>query len=364
MRRARAALLLAAALASGCADAGANGGGTTAEADSASGTPETSGMPPEMSSPPPEARLFPEVFSVSDATVLDGDWYILDRRAHRVHRISPDGRLQSFGGEGSGPGEFRRPAAIVARGDSIILVASGILHVFSSSGEHLADRRFGAGPTMDCIGMTVRGADAVSVRAGLLLLVKCARPGEGTSTHVAIETVDGALRSLARQDEEVGTLDLASAEPVLARHPRGFLFGSGWDGCLNLFSESGERLDVLCHDWLDRLDIPPEVAREIEELAAGVRAQGIRVRMPEYMAALTGVSVMPGGQLVFKVYESVGLETEILRLVTRGEAGRAVALPVPPASILFHEGTSALAAWEELDGTRIYIRNLDEPGGA
>ena len=86
---------------------------------------------------------------------------------------------------------------------------------------------------------------------------------------------------------------------------------------------------------------------------------GIRVQLPESMPALVGVSAMPGGRLVYQVLAPGDADMETLQLVIRGEGGRAVTLSVPPAPMLFQDGTSVLAAWAELEGTRIEMRSLD-----
>lgn len=346
--------LLVAVVFPGCfAETDTDGPGSPPEADSAGKTLELAG-------PPSGAPLFPEVFSVTDAAMHQGVWFVLDGRGNQVHRIDPDGgTLRSFGREGSGPGEFRRASAIVAHGDSIIVVDHGIVHVFSPVGRHIEDRGFRPGPGLDCVAATVRVSDAVSTPAGLLMLGECLRPDGGTTVHAAVETVDGTIRSLAHRDGQAGRIDLDGMAAVVARHPQGFLFGSGWERCLDLISLSGQGLDTICHDWLERLDIPPEAFRELEGAIAEARGLGIRVELPESMPALVGVSAMPRGRLVYRVFAPGDPDMETLQWVTRGEAGRAVPLPLPSAPLLFLDGESALAAWNEMEGTRIDIRTVD-----
>ncbi len=343
--------LLVAVVVAGCAEADPGGAGTPSEAGSADRTSGPSG-------PPPDARLFPEVFSVRDATAHGDAWFVLDGRATRVHRISPQGGpVLSFGREGSGPGEFRRPGAIVAHGDSIVVVENGILHLFSAGGEHIADRRFQLDPSFECLSGTSRVRDAVSLRGGMLLLLDCVGTDAGPTTHAGIET-GGLVRSLARLESASGALDVDGVFAVIASHPRGFLFGSASRQCLDLFSPSGIKLDEVCHEWLERLEFPQA---EFEDLNARARRARVRVRLPETLPPFVAVSVTSAGRLIYMGPAPGEAARETLALFTAGEAGRAITLPVPAAPFMFQEGLGILAAWAEMEGTRIALLTLDDP---
>ena len=347
--------MFAGAVASGCSDADREDIGSPA--GSVSSPDRTS----EKGGAPPGTPLYTEVFSVIDAAVLDGNWFVLDGRGHQVHHISPDGELvHTFGREGSGPGEFRHAEAIVAHGDSIVVADDAILHVFSLHGEHIEDRRVQPGPTFDCFAPTMRIADAVSVGARLLLQVECLGPDARSSVHVAAETADGFIRSLAHREGRSRSFDFSSTLTLVAGHPQGFLFGSAWESCLDLYSLAGRRLEAICHDWLEPIDMPPEIARVYEGTIADARRQGIRVRLPETLPAIVGVSSMAGGRLVYQILLPEDPDLETFQLVTQDETGQAVALPVPPAPVLFQDRRSVLAAWGELEGTRIHIRTLND----
>lgn len=70
----------------------------------------------------------------------DGGILVLDGQSHLVHVFDSSGRpIRSFGGEGEGPGEFRRPASITALADGRVAVGQGfppVLHWLSDTGEY------------------------------------------------------------------------------------------------------------------------------------------------------------------------------------------------------------------------------------
>ena len=330
--------------------------------------PDGSGThgPLEPVSAPPDARLFPEVLSVTDATEHDGIWFVLDARAHQIHLVSPEeGVLESFGREGEGPGEFGRPTAIVAHGDSIVVVAGGMLHLFSVRGEHIVDRRLGPGLDDGCILLPGSIEAAVSLRAGILLLVKCFDVGTGSVTaHAAIETGDGRLRSIARRDGEPGEISLSAMSPILAVHPDGFLFGHGSDSCLSLIDPSGLELDTICHGWIEPVPLPSQVARELFGNAMdAARQAGVRLRIPDELPAVVGVSVANRDRFVYRVLLPGRVETATMGLVTQDEKGSVLPLDAPHSSHLFMDGLSVMAAWEEMEGTRMAFRTMSDLDG-
>ena len=75
----------------------------------------------------------------------DGRIAIVNAGGHQVRIVAPDGRtLRNVGREGSGPGEFRVPAWIGARGDTLVvadMLASRVSH-FTDDGVFLRSAQF------------------------------------------------------------------------------------------------------------------------------------------------------------------------------------------------------------------------------
>lgn len=75
----------------------------------------------------------------------DGGMLVLDAQTHFVHVFDSAGRqVRRFGGEGEGPGEFRRPAAVTALDDGGFAVGQGfppVLHWLTAEGDYLHSSR-------------------------------------------------------------------------------------------------------------------------------------------------------------------------------------------------------------------------------
>jgi len=307
-----------------------------------------------LTAAPPGTPVLREVTSVTDAAFHRGEWFVLDRRSAQVHRIDASGSLvESFGRQGEGPGEFRRPAAIASRGDSVVVVDGGILHLFRTDGDHIADRRIGLG---GCGYGTVR--DVLSVSTGLLMLVDCTAPGR-LGWLVVLVPLDGPSRTLAVLDRDPDVVDLGMAWAVIGAHPQGFLFGLPEHDCLGLFSPRGGELGRVCHDWIERLPFPESVGRTITSLRERVKRSGARLVESDRMPPFTRVFLTGGDRLAYQA--PLPEQIEVFRLVTSGVAGETAVFPLPPADGLFAAGYSVLLWWEDLEGTRISVRTLDAP---
>ncbi len=304
-----------------------------------------------LTAAPPEARLYRAVFSVSDAVLHRGVWFVLDRRGAQVHRISESGSLLgSFGRKGEGPGELRGPAAIALHRDTVVVLDGGDLHLYDLDGDHLEDRRVRLG---GCANGSAR--DLLSQPTGLLLLVDC-RASDRTAWSVILENSKGASQTMVVRASDPGVVDVTMANAVLGAHPRGFVFGLAGNDCLDLFSPQGEELGEVCHDWIERLPIPEALGGRMASLQARARQSGLRLieldRLPPFIQVFSA-----GGELAYQVPVPEAIET--FRLVTRGPAGEALAFPLPVADGMFAADDSVLLWWEDIAGMRIAVRKLD-----
>lgn len=324
--------------------------------DGAPAVPGSAVVADRGTAPPPGTELLPRVLSATDATLHEHDWFVLDGRAGMAHRIDSVGTLVlSFGRMGEGPGEFERPTAIVAHGDSIVVVDRDALHVFDPQGGHIADRLIAF---EQCPAGRVQ--DAMSSPSGLIVMVRC-REHDRIAWQVMAEGRDGFKRLLASRTRDAAIMDRSSLWLVLSWHPRGFLFGSPYDECLGLFDPVGRALDSVCHAWIARLPWPEEYRASTEGVRRRLRQSGIRLDLPTHLPPFIGVSSLSDGRIAY--YAPLAGNDQALGLVTRGANGETVPIPVPRFPILFAEGNSILAARLELGGTRIAIKTLDRDQG-
>ena len=307
-----------------------------------------------VSDAPPEAVLFREVFAVDDAVFGDGVWYVLDRRGKQIHGLSPGGsHLGSFGREGEGPGEFRNAVAVTIHSDTVVVPDGRTLHLFDAAGTHIVDRTVG-------LDMSCEINDAVSAWPSLLLLTECFdRLDMENKARVVVEEEDGSVRLVASRS--MGAADPQLSTVVLGEHPRGFVFGSPYDGCLDLLGPSGDVLGSVCHDWIEPVPIPALSEEQTAKLAAlqqRGRQLGIDVNMPEYLPPFDRVFTTVGDRLMYLAFlpDEAGK-----KLVTQADDGGATTIHMP-APILFAHGTEVLAAWEEREGMRIHFHTLEPPG--
>jgi len=98
----------------------------------------------------PEEEMFGSVQSI--AVTDSGDILVVDEQVPAIRRFGPDGTyLGDIGREGSGPGEYKRPASIrILPDDRIVLrdEGNGRINVYATDGEPLASWRHPSGATL------------------------------------------------------------------------------------------------------------------------------------------------------------------------------------------------------------------------
>ena len=314
--------------------------------------------PPDLQAAPPEGRLFPEVLSVGFALLHDGVWFALDHREAQIHRIASDGTyLGSFGRRGEGPGELRGGVGPIAvHGDSIAVLDRWGVHLYQFDGTPVADWRL---EDEHCLAPAI--VDMDSSPAGLLFVVHCrGRAGAEPRPRVVLAEGRGPARTLVTDTADVNEVRWDRGFPRMAAHPLGFVFGYTGDECLGLFDLEGEALERICHDWMDRVPFPEEAADEyMEEVAPRARRQGMRVHRPEFYPPFIEFFVAGGDELVYLAQVSEESPERGVRLLARGRSGGQAVLPIPEGASFIGSGRSVLAAWAELEGTRIQFYTLD-----
>ena len=234
--------------------------------------------------------------------------------------------------------------------------------MFTSGGEHIADKFLHVD---ECGSPVPLARGAASLPIGVVLLVDCvSRIGLSPRLKTLAWLVgsDGESRTLTRYaapSPRSFELDVISS-PVIASHPSGFVFGKAADDCLAVHGLGGSQEAMVCHDWLERAQVPPEMA---ESLAQTGRRTGFHIPKVKSLGPFADVFVSGSGSLVYVTIvadEDGGLWQQLRSLQPDAwENGP----DSPTASMLFGSGDSVLGVWEDVEGTRIALYDLAEPSG-
>ncbi len=301
--------------------------------------------PAALPQAPPGTPLFSQVFSVVDADSDGSAWFVLDAREHRVHRLDSVGMLtHSFGSVGEGPGEMNLPVALAIHADTVVVVErTGRMHLFDQSGRHLDDRRI---TNSKCVGLTL--FELLSTHAGLLSLGLCLS-GAMPEAHALLEDHSGEIQSLAvlHSNHQSRRILDASFYPVISAHPSGFLFGSAGDECLALFDLEGRRRTDVCHGWIEDTRDWGQIRERMERR---LRGSGIAVNWGDAAPAFDAVHMDQDGKALYLT--TVPGEKELHRVLVRSAGGQSE-LSIPSAPHIFVARDLFLAAWEDIEGTRI-----------
>ena len=161
------------------------------------------------------------------AVAADGSYYVTDGYGNaRVHHFSPSfALLDSWGGPGSRPGEFRLPHSVCLLADGRVVVAdreNERLQLFSESGEFLEEWTDFQRP-----------AAVVSTRQGMIVVVEAAwKKGDHSFTRGAVDAaesggfsvVDAHGRRVARYRSSEESSPTGLSPHGLAEGPDGTLY--------------------------------------------------------------------------------------------------------------------------------------------
>lgn len=328
-------------------------GTSRGEANALAGNTE----PPAVEAGWPEGTpVFPGILSVADAEARGDEWYLLDTRRKRVHRLLASlDSLPGFGRAGSGPGELRSPTSLGLLGDTVVVAerTGGVVHLYDLTGNHRSDRRIEGAA---CPGPGI--VDLAPSSAGLLVLVVCFDDSLALEARVVLATAEDGSRILASRTNGsgAGRMDPYFL-PVMSPHPRGFVFGLANDACLESFDLQGTELGPVCHRWIQRFPIPEGEQAKLDRTMTRARQLGMDLEEPDVLPPFDGLFSAPGPRLIYRATTTDGSQAR--RLVQRGESGEEVVLPFPTARYYFVDGTRALAGWEDLEGTRITFYEID-----
>jgi len=292
-----------------------------------------------------------------DARRVPEGWWVLDRRSRLVHLLDPEFRItRSFGGHGDAPGEFRMPAAIGFRGDSLVILDAGevpVLHLFGPD-DRLVRKEF----------VHVAGCDTF-LATGILdapvepihLLGTCSRllptPASGS---VLVRVEDGGVGLLAGGDIRFGSPGRVGAETAVGAGMGDVTWaGNSSSPCLERVLSPGlpgEPSSLCMAEWVG-------VRFSIDELAARMGRNPGAARLAEVLGPMEWLPVM---DRVFPHPDGVVLRRlsgfNVRELVHMRPDGSTTVLwsGLPESSWV--GGDQVLVAWEGVEGMHLEVRPL------
>ena len=317
------------------------------------GSDESAGA---LVAPLPDVPLFTEVLSVTDARRSCGG-VVRIGRAGATHSSL---RLHAAAvWSAASLGAARAPVSCGLRWRSPFSRTPSLssnpratgYNLYSPDGLHLGDRpvRFGGCPSR-------AARDLASTQWGLLVLLDCMTES-GREAQTLLEGTGGRFHAIAAYaPRQTGPRVVDSTLlPVVAAHPRGFLFGLAGEECLDLYGPEGDVLEPVCHGWIRALSATRRPWQTACSSSAADRPEAgsgssCRISLPPFDRIF-----VDGDRLVYRAFTP----REAMRLVVRDEAGGERTLSVPHGGAVFVHTGSALVAWDDMDGTRIGLYPLD-----
>jgi len=304
----------------------------------------------------------PGLLHVGDARRGEAGWWVLDRRARRVHLL--DGEMQtvlSFGGRGGAPGEFEAPTALGFRGDSLLVLdaaGSPVIHVFAPTGDFLRRDH-----------VRVEGCDAFAasglaeaMEGTVLLLGTCLRhlPVPSSGPVVARLDPDGTGHRVQGELRPLRPRSLIPETAVGAPGPGGFWAGGSSRPCLTRLEAvpaTGEPPVLCLPEWVG-------VRFSLEELVGRMNRPPAPERVAQVLDAMEWLPVMdrvfshPEG-IVFRRLS--GMTSRELVLLRSDGSMATLWTGLPESSWV--EGDELLVAWDSAEGVHLERRTLS-PAGA
>ena len=255
--------------------------------------------------------------------------------------------VDSFAGEGDGPGELRRPQAIAAHGDTVVVAAAHSLHLYEPDGRSIGRRRIE--PPQDCPGAVM--LDIASSRSGLLVLFGC-QPGADVDAVVVLEVGEARFRPLAAAAVESSFQWTA----VLAEHPRGFVFGHPEEECLGVYDADGDAVDTACHVGIERRPVGEEARAGLDALERVWTNAGMAWRRPQFYPPFEKVFARGDGGLV---YRALTPGQDDFGTLVDSDGNRVLPFDIRHSRMVFFGGGSVLAAWPAASGTMLAVYDVE-----
>lgn len=327
----------------------------------------------EPSGPESFYRLYPRQVGVGAAGVIA----VLNQQAFQASTFSADGALMgTYGREGGGPGELRRPSSIAVRPNGDVLVydyEKEALVGFTAEGEALPESR---------LTVPFHGLGMVGTREGLIVLSDTRPRGGGTVTQQILhlsptDTVQlgpsVSSPSTTVRYESCGVTifsqpPLFASDLVWASNGLRTAIASGPEYSIRVFEDT-----TLVH--VVRRDIRPEaVTREVAEREIGegevwyVGGQECTVPAEEVIEqrgygpsvpVIEALAVTPAGRLWVR-RRSPGTRERAVDLFDEGGCYLRTLTPPPPFPVAFlPDGRYATIETDSLDVQRLAVHAAD-----
>ncbi|TVP47465.1 MAG: hypothetical protein EA350_04975 [Gemmatimonadales bacterium] len=311
----------------------------------------------ELAPPTPLPPLVSGILHAGDARRVPEGWWVLDRRARLVHFLDTNLRLVgSFGGYGDAPGEFRMPAALGFRGDSLVVLDGGEVPVLHLFGPDAGLVRKESVHVVGCDTFLATGILDAPIEP-LHLLGTCTRllpaPASGS---VVVRVEDGGIGHLARGQLQVMNRGFPGAETAVgAGQGETTWVGNSSSPCLDRIGVQHDPTGVpsLCMaEWVG-------VRFSVDELSARMGRSPGAARLAEILGPMEWLPVM---DRVFPHPEGVVLRRlsglNVRELVHLRPDGSTTLLwsGLPESSWV--GGDQVLVAWEGTEGMHLEIRQL------